>query len=109
MEGVLLLLSLGLFLGLVAGWLAGGLVKGAGFGLLGGIVRGILGSAIGGAIFGAVGIGEGGLPGQMPVPTAGGILPIFVLRLMRRVQPHSFCPVFRQLSALISMVASLTT
>lgn len=80
MEGLLLLL----FIGLVAGWLAGVLVKGGGFGILGDIVVGILGAVIGGYVFGGMGIGGSGLLGQILVATAGAILLIFVLRLIRR-------------------------
>ncbi len=81
MEGLLLLV----FIGLVAGWLAGVLVKGGGFGVLGDIVVGILGAVIGGYLFGVVGIGGSGLLGQILVATVGAILLIFVLRLIRRV------------------------
>jgi uncharacterized membrane protein YeaQ/YmgE (transglycosylase-associated protein family) len=81
MEGLLLLV----FIGLVAGWLAGVLVKGGGFGILGDIVVGILGAVIGGYLFGVVGIGGSGLLGQILVATVGAILLIFVLRLIRRV------------------------
>ena len=81
MEGLLLLI----FIGLVAGWLAGVLVKGGGFGILGDIVVGVLGAVIGGYLFGVVGIGGSGLLGQILVATVGAILLIFVLRLIRRV------------------------
>lgn len=81
MEGLLLLV----FIGLVAGWLAGVLVKGGGFGILGDIVVGILGAVIGGYLFGVVGVGGSGLLGQILVATVGAILLIFVLRLIRRV------------------------
>jgi len=81
MEGLLLLV----FIGLVAGWLAGVLVKGGGFGVLGDIVVGVLGAVIGGYLFGVVGIGGSGLLGQILVATVGAILLIFVLRLIRRV------------------------
>ena len=81
MEGLLLLI----FIGLVAGWLAGVLVKGGGFGILGDIVVGVLGAVIGGYIFGVVGIGGSGLLGQILVATVGAILLIFVLRLIRRM------------------------
>ncbi len=81
MEGLLLLI----FIGLVAGWLAGVLVKGGGFGVLGDIVVGILGAVIGGYLFGVVGVGGSGLLGQILVATVGAILLIFVLRLIRRV------------------------
>jgi len=81
MEGLLLLI----FIGLVAGWLAGVLVKGGGFGVLGDIVVGVLGAVIGGYLFGVMGIGGSGLLGEILVATVGAILLIFVLRLIRRV------------------------
>jgi uncharacterized membrane protein YeaQ/YmgE (transglycosylase-associated protein family) len=73
-----------LAIGAVAGWLAGMLMKGGGYGLLGDIVIGIIGAFIGGFLFGLLGISVGGLIGQIITATAGAVVLIFVLRLVKK-------------------------
>jgi uncharacterized membrane protein YeaQ/YmgE (transglycosylase-associated protein family) len=73
-----------LAIGAVAGWLAGVLMSGGGFGLLGDIVVGIIGALIGGVLFGALGISAGGLVGAIVTATAGAVVLIFILRLIKR-------------------------
>lgn len=73
-----------LAIGAVAGWLAGMLMKGGGYGLLGDIVIGIVGAFIGGFLFGLLGISAGGLIGQIITATAGAVVLIFVLRLVKK-------------------------
>jgi uncharacterized membrane protein YeaQ/YmgE (transglycosylase-associated protein family) len=73
-----------LAIGAVAGWLAGMLMKGGGYGLLGDIVIGIIGAFIGGFLFGLLGISAGGLIGQIITATAGAVVLIFVLRLVKK-------------------------
>lgn len=73
-----------LAIGAVAGWLAGMLMKGGGYGLLGDIVIGIVGAFIGGFLFGLLGISVGGLIGQIITATAGAVVLIFVLRLVKK-------------------------
>lgn len=70
--------------GLIAGWLAGVLVRGGGFGIVGDIVVGILGALIGGRLFGGL-WPTGGLLGSIVVATAGAVILIVVLRVIRRV------------------------
>ncbi len=74
-----------LAIGAVAGWLAGILMKGGGFGLLGNIVIGIIGAVVGGFVFGLLGISAGGLVGSIVTATAGAVLLLFVVRLIKQV------------------------
>jgi uncharacterized membrane protein YeaQ/YmgE (transglycosylase-associated protein family) len=71
-----------LLVGLVAGWLAGKIMKGGGYGVIGDIVVGVLGALIGGHLFGGL-IGYG-LIGAILTATAGAVLLIFVIRLVKR-------------------------
>lgn len=73
-----------LAIGAVAGWLAGVIMKGGGYGLLGDIVIGIIGAFVGGFLFGLLGISAGGLIGQIITATAGAVVLIFVLRLLKK-------------------------
>lgn len=77
-------LVLMLLVGGLAGWLAGLLIKGGGYGLLGNIVIGIVGAMIGGNLFQALGISAGGLVGALITATAGAIVLLFVVRLIKR-------------------------
>ncbi len=73
-----------LVVGAVAGWLAGVIVKGYGFGLMGNIVVGIIGAFIGGALFGALGVTTLGIAGTILGATAGAVVLLLVIRLVRR-------------------------
>ena len=73
-----------LAIGAVAGWLAGVIMKGGGYGLLGDIVIGIIGAFVGGFLFGLLGISAGGLIGQIITATAGAVVLIFVLRMVKK-------------------------
>ena len=73
-----------LLVGLIAGWLAGTLVRGGGFGLVGDIVVGVVGALIGGYLFGSAGIAGGGLLGTILVATAGAVILIIILRVIKR-------------------------
>lgn len=73
-----------LAIGAVAGWLAGTLMKGGGFGLLGNIVVGILGAVVGGFAFGLLGISAGGLLGSIATATAGAVLLLFIVSLIKK-------------------------
>ena len=73
-----------LLVGGLAGWLAGLLIKGGGYGLLGNIVIGIVGAMIGGNLFHALGISAGGLVGALLTATAGAVVLLFVVRLIKR-------------------------
>ncbi len=73
-----------ILIGLMAGWLAGQLVKGSGFGLIGDIIVGVIGSLLGGLIFSALGLSSGsGLIGSLIVATAGAVVLLFGLRLIK--------------------------
>ncbi|MES1201260.1 MAG: GlsB/YeaQ/YmgE family stress response membrane protein [Pseudomonadota bacterium] len=74
-----------LLIGAVAGWLAGVIVKGGGFGLVGNIVVGIIGSFIGGWLFANLHIATGGgIFGEIIGATAGAVVLLFLLRVIRR-------------------------
>lgn len=73
-----------LLIGAVAGWLAGVIVKGYGFGLMGNIVVGIVGALLGGWIFGAMGIITYGILGAIVGATAGAVILLLLLRVIRR-------------------------
>lgn len=74
-----------LLVGGIAGWLAGLLVKGGGYGILGNIVIGIVGAVVGGSVFNSLGIYAGGIIGSIATATAGAILLLFVVRLIKRL------------------------
>lgn len=73
-----------LIIGAIAGWLAGAIMKGGKFGLIGNIIIGIIGSVIGGSVFGFLGISAGGLIGSIVTATAGAILLLYVVRLIKK-------------------------
>ena len=71
-------------IGAVAGWLAGVIMSGSGFGLLGDIVIGIIGAVIGGFLFGLLGLAAVGLIGQIISATAGAVVLIYIIRLLKK-------------------------
>ena len=79
-QGLIIFLAIGA----AAGWLAGTLMKGGGFGLLGNIVVGIVGAVIGGFVFGLLGISASGFIGSVVTATAGAVLLLFVVDLIKK-------------------------
>ena len=73
-----------LAIGAVAGWLAGKLMKGGGFGLPVNIVVGVVGAVIGGFVFGLLGITATGLIGSIVSATAGAVLLLFVVDVIKK-------------------------
>ena len=74
-----------LIIGGVAGWLAGKLMRGDGFGLIGDIAVGVIGGFIGGWLAGLLGIHiGGGILASLVTATAGAVLLVFILRLVKR-------------------------
>lgn len=73
-----------LIIGAVAGWLAGKLMRGGGFGLIGNIAIGIIGAVIGGFVFGMLGITATGLIGSIVTATAGAVLLLFLVDLIKK-------------------------
>ena len=73
-----------LAIGAVAGWLAGVIMSGGGFGILGDMVIGVIGAFIGGFAFGLLGLTASGLIGQIISATAGAIILLFLLRLIKK-------------------------
>ena len=80
-EGLLILL----LIGLIAGWLAGIVMKGGGYGIVGDIIIGILGSLVGGFLFSFLGLGASGLLGSIIVAFIGAVVLIFIMRTLTRV------------------------
>lgn len=73
-------------IGAVAGWLAGVIVDGYGFGLVGNIVLGIVGAFVGERMFAYLGISTiPGIPGTIVAATAGAVIILIVVGLLRRV------------------------
>ena len=77
-------LAIQLTIGAVSGWLAARILRGGGFGLAGNIVVGMLGAVVGGYVFGRLGISAGsGLVGSVVTATAGAMLLLFLIRLIK--------------------------
>ena len=72
-----------ILIGIIAGWLAGKIMRGAGFGLLGDLIVGIIGSLLGGFVFGLLGLYAYGLIGSIVIATAGAVLLLYLIRLIR--------------------------
>ncbi|MCO6180997.1 GlsB/YeaQ/YmgE family stress response membrane protein [Ciceribacter sp. RN22] len=80
-QGLIILL----LVGLVAGWLASQLVRGGGFGIIGDLVVGVVGALLAGLLFPALGLGiGGGILGSIIAATVGAIILLFLLRLVRQ-------------------------
>jgi uncharacterized membrane protein YeaQ/YmgE (transglycosylase-associated protein family) len=75
-----------LVVGLVAGWLAGQIMRGAGYGLIGDIVIGIIGAFIGSWLWGELHLPTIGnfWINAIVISTAGAIVLLLILRLIRR-------------------------
>jgi uncharacterized membrane protein YeaQ/YmgE (transglycosylase-associated protein family) len=72
-----------ILIGIIAGWLAGKIWRGVGFGLLGDLIVGIVGSLLGGLVFGLLGLYAYGIIGQIVIATAGALLLLYLIRLIR--------------------------
>jgi len=73
-----------LCIGALAGWLAGKLMRGGGFGLVGNIAIGIIGAVIGGYVFSLLGITATGLVGSVVTATAGAVMLLFIVDLIKK-------------------------
>ncbi|NOC94336.1 MULTISPECIES: GlsB/YeaQ/YmgE family stress response membrane protein [unclassified Ruegeria] len=74
-----------LLVGAIAGWLSGKIMEGRGFGLFGNIVVGIVGAFLAGLIFPALGFAVGGgLLSSILFATAGAVILLFLIGLIRR-------------------------
>lgn len=72
-------------IGAIAGWLAGQIVKGGGFGLVGDILVGVAGSFLAGFLLPRIGLPTpGGLIGVILYATAGAVILLLLIRLIRR-------------------------
>jgi uncharacterized membrane protein YeaQ/YmgE (transglycosylase-associated protein family) len=77
-------LILFLIIGIAAGFIAGRIMKGRGFGLIGDLIVGVIGAFIGVWVFGLLGIHAGGLIGLLIAATAGALVLLFGIRLVKR-------------------------
>lgn len=73
-----------LIIGIFAGFLAGKIMKGGGFGLVGDLVLGVIGAFVGGWVFGMLGFFAVGFLGTLISATAGAVLLLFVIRLIKK-------------------------
>ena len=81
LEGIIIIL----LVGLIAGWLAGQFVRGGGFGMVGDIVVGIVGALIAGWLFPYLGFDlGGGIIGAIIAATIGAVILLVIIRLIKR-------------------------
>ncbi|MCA0908699.1 GlsB/YeaQ/YmgE family stress response membrane protein [Ruegeria marisrubri] len=74
-----------LLVGAIAGWLSGKIMEGRGFGLFGNTIVGIVGAFLAGLIFPALGFAVGGgLLSSILFATAGAVILLFLIGLIRR-------------------------
>lgn len=73
-----------LLIGLCAGWLAGLLFRGSGFGLLGDLIVGCVGALVGGFVFSLLGLGASSLLGSLVCATAGALMLLFLIKMLRK-------------------------
>lgn len=73
-----------LLIGIIAGFLAGKIMKGSGFGLVGDLVLGVVGAFVGGWVFGMLGFLPVGIIGTLISATAGAVILLFVIRLIKK-------------------------
>ena len=73
-----------LAIGAIVGWLAGKLMRGGGFGLIGNMAVGIIGAVVGGFVFGLLGITASSLIGSIVTATAGAVLLLFIVDLVKK-------------------------
>ncbi len=86
-------LILFLLIGIVAGWLASTLMKGRGLGLVGNLIVGVIGAFLGGVLFNVLGLGRllfnvlgisaDGLAGLLITATAGAVVLLLLIRLIK--------------------------
>lgn len=72
-----------IIIGILAGWLAEKIMK-RNHGLITNLVVGLVGSLLGAFIANALGVGFGGWIGSLLISTAGAILLLFLLGLVKR-------------------------
>ena len=76
-------LILFILIGAIAGWLAGKIMKGRGYGVLLNILVGIIGAFVGGFLFETFGIMTTGLAGELITATAGAVVLIWLIRVIK--------------------------
>jgi len=71
-------------LGLCAGWIGGMLLKHRGFGTIGPLIAGVLGAVAAGVAFTLLGFSEPGAGGSLLAASAGAVLVLLVLGLLKK-------------------------
>ena len=75
-----------LIVGLISGWLAGQIMRGSGYGIIGDLIVGIIGAFIGNWLWQVLHLPTIGnfLINAIVISTAGALVLLFILRLIRR-------------------------
>ncbi|MEM9305071.1 MAG: GlsB/YeaQ/YmgE family stress response membrane protein [Pseudomonadota bacterium] len=73
-----------IIIGGIAGFLAGKIMKGRGFGLFGNIGVGVVGSVLGSYVFDLLGISANSLVGSGVTATAGAVLLLWVVGIIKK-------------------------
>jgi len=86
-EGGVIGIILILLIGAIAGWLAGLIMKGKGMGFFVNAILGIVGAFVGSYVFSLIGLSVGsGLFGVIITATAGAVILLFIVGLLRKSQ-----------------------
>ena len=72
-----------IIIGILAGFLAGKIMNGSGYGILMDLLLGFVGGVVGRFVFGMVGIGATGVIGAVLISTAGAMMLIWIVRMMK--------------------------
>lgn len=72
-----------ILIGTLAGFFAGKIMRGRGFGLAGDLIVGVIGSLLGGFVFGLLGLYSASPIGSLVTATAGAVLLLYIIRLLR--------------------------
>ena len=86
-EGGVIGIIIVLVIGAVAGWLAGLIMKGKGMGFFINAILGIIGAFVGSYVFNLIGFSvDSGLFGVIITATAGAVILLFIVGLLRKSQ-----------------------
>jgi len=72
-----------ILIGVLAGFLAGKIMNGSGYGILMDLLLGFVGGIVGRFVFGLIGIGATGIIGGILISTAGAMMLIWIVRMMK--------------------------
>ena len=72
-----------IIIGVLAGFLAGKIMNGSGYGILMDLLLGFVGGIVGRFVFSMIGIGATGIIGAILISTAGAMMLIWIVRMMK--------------------------